>query len=381
MNQHAEIQSECLTATLATADLRKAIAFARMPLRKVAAIKIPILGSLRFQFSPGRLTVMGSDLDFQFEMGVEAECAMPFDFCLSPKVLGRLMQVSDSSDTTISLSAGENGELLHVVSGDIDAKFWTLFPSIDFPAMEPARFLLPEGETPASSISEPKLYEILRSVSPCISTEETRYYLNGIYMHAKEDGLLRAVATDGQRLAMQTTDIPWKGLDAIVPRDLIALLMKFLSPKGNETIKIYGTPTHRCIEPESGSWCIKHKLIDGTFPNYERVIHTPADDISFPLSWAQVRRLVGIGPNFRAHALKFEPDLGRMSLRNYDFDSDVTLPLPGGKGGEVGYNLRYVVDFVRRYGTVRFESATNKDPARVLTEDPSLTLVLMPMRV
>ena len=379
MNQHVEIQSQSLTATLATADLRKAIAFARMPICRRTTI--PILGALRFQFSPGRLTVMGSDLDFQFEMNVEAECAMPFDFCLSPQVLGRLMQVSDSSDTTISLSAGENGELLHVVSGDIDAKFRTLFPSIDFPAMEPARFLLPEGETPASSISEPKLYEILRNVSPCISTEETRYYLHGIYMHAKKDGLLRAVATDGHRLAMQTTDIPWKGLDAIVPRGLIALLMKFLSPKGNETIKIYGTPTHRCIEPESGSWCIKHKLIDGTFPNYERVIPTPADDISFPLSWAQVRRLVGIGPNFRLVGVKFEPGAGRMSVRDRDFDSDVTVSLPGGRGGDVGFALRYVSDIVRRHGTVRFESVNKSNPARILTEDPSLTLILMPMLV
>lgn len=375
MNQQVSIK----IATVATADLRKAIAFARMPVER--SIRIPILGTLHLQFAPGRLTVTGTDMDFEFEMGVEAECAMPFSFCISPAILGRLMQVSDSNNTTLMLTTEKERELLRVTSGDIDATFRTLFPSEDFPVMERARFVLPEGDTPTASMSEAKLQEILRNVSPCISKEETRYYLNGIYMHAKEDGLLRAVATDGHRLALMTTDIPWKGLDAIVPRSLIVLLLKVLSPRGNDTIKMYGTATHRCIEPESGAWAIRHKLIDGTFPDYTRVIPEPANNISFPLNWAQVRRLVGIGPKFHVVGIKFEPEAGRMSVKNYEYDSDVSVSLPGGKGDDVGFSLKYVSDFVRRYGTVRFESGSKHDPARVLTEDPSLTLILMPMRV
>lgn len=84
---------------------------------------------------------------------------------------------------------------------------------------------------------------------------------------------------------------------------------------------------------------------------------------------------------YAAAPLIFRPEAGEGSVRSADRAIDVTVPLPGGHGPEFGINSRYVADFARRHGTIRLESASPNDPFLAKTEDPDLTLVVMPMRV
>ncbi|MCE3543708.1 DNA polymerase III subunit beta, partial [Escherichia coli] len=115
-----------------------------------------------------------------------------------------------------------------------------------------------------------------------ISTEETRYYLNGIFLHVADDGsepVLKAAATDGHRLARVTLPRPEGAAgmpDVIVPRKCVAELRKLLDEvDGSVGVSLSGTK----IRFDLGNAILTSKLIDGTFPDYSRVIPTANDKI------------------------------------------------------------------------------------------------------
>lgn len=358
-------------------DLLRAIRFAMQATERRNSIAV--LGTVLMAAEAGRLTVTGTNLDIDCEMGVEAECAAPFATCIGPKALETLARFANG---TVTLSL--DGDVLSITAGEVKARFRQLMPAEDFPVMKPEGFLNPEGETPSALIPEAVLHKLLGDTIPCISTEETRYYLNGVYMHAKEDGLLRGVATDGHRLALRRTDVPFRGLDGIFLAKAVKILHRALREGGNREIRVFGPALKRVVAPTNGDWTIRMKMIDGTFPDYLRVIPTKEATIEVPLTWEQVRRLrafAGDGFYGTARPIAFRPEAREASVRSSDGDIDVTVPLHGAHGADFGINSRYLAEFARRHGTIRLESAGSGEPFKVLTEDPDLTLVVMPMRV
>jgi len=380
MNQQTKarpkMKAQSGSVTVAAADLLEAIRFASQATERRNTT--PVLGTVLLAAEPGRLTVTGTDLDIECEMGVEAECSAPFKTCIGPRALETLARFATG---TVTLAL--DGDELAIAADDIRAKFRQLIPAEDFPAMKAAGFLNSEGETPSAVIPEAVLHRLLGDTIPCISTEETRYYLNGIYLHAKEDGCLRGVATDGHRLALRRTDVPFRGLDGIYHTKAVRILHRALREGGNREIRVSGTPLKRMVTPTNGDWTIRMKLIDGTFPDYTRVIPTKDATIAVPLTWEQVRRLRAFAVDTwqGSSPIAFRPEAGEAAVRSVDMGYDVTAPLHGARGADFGINSRYLADFARAHGIIRLEGAGPSDPFRVLTEDPDLTLVVMSMRV
>jgi DNA polymerase-3 subunit beta len=224
-----------------------------------------------------------------------------------------------------------------------------------------------------------------------ISTEETRYYLNGIYLHDVDSGpYLRAVATDGHRLAQAQLARPEgaQGIPGvIVPRKTVLELGKLLdSAEGEVNISLSTSKVRFTL----GQIVLTSKLIDGTFPDYERVIPRNNDkvlEVDRNLFAGAVDRVSTISFE-KSRAVKLAAAAGRLTLAVNNPDSgSAEEEIPADFNAdllEIGFNSRYLSDVASQIGadTMRFEMQDAGSPT--IVRDPSnahCLYVLMPMRV
>ncbi|HEX7931319.1 MAG TPA: DNA polymerase III subunit beta, partial [Sphingomicrobium sp.] len=256
-------------------------------------------------------------------------------------------------------------------------------PRDDFPVIAegdlPTRFELPAAT----------LRQIIDKTRFAISTEETRYYLMGIFLHLADDQL-KAAATDGHRLARVTVPKPdgADGMpDVIVPRKCVAELRKLLEELEG-TVEISMSPTK--IRFGLGSAVLTSKLIDGTFPDYNRVIPTANDKLLKldPKSFAQGVDRVSTIASEKTRAVKMNVDRDKVTLSVTSPESGTaTEELPadyGSDGIEIGFNARYLLDILGEIDgdTVEVHLADAAAPTLLRENDKSPALyVLMPMRV
>ncbi len=264
-----------------------------------------------------------------------------------------------------------------------------VLPVDDFPSMTegklPHQFSLPAGQ----------LRELVDRTRFAISTEETRYYLNGIFLHATEsDGtqVLRAVATDGHRLARVEESLPdgAAGMPGvIIPRKTVNELRKLAEETQDEiTIRLSDTK----IRFDIGTVQLTSKLIDGTFPEYERVIPRGNDKILQvdKKAFAEAVSRVAAISTERSRPVKLSLDRNHLLLSassaeqgqaQEELDAEVVhyeaAPL------EIGFQARYLNDITDQIGeTVVFKFADGSAPTVVQDKDkPEALFVLMPMRV
>ncbi|MEK1932056.1 MAG: DNA polymerase III subunit beta, partial [Pararhizobium sp.] len=226
-----------------------------------------------------------------------------------------------------------------------------------------------------------------------ISTEETRYYLNGIYIHTIESKgqlKLRAVATDGHRLARADLEAPAgsEGMPGIIiPRKTVSELQKLVdNPDVIVTVEVSDAKIRLTI----GSIIMTSKLIDGTFPDYQRVIPTNNDkELKIDCqSFAQAVDRVSTISSERGRAVKLALSDGQLTLTVNNPDSgSATEELPVGYDSdplEIGFNAKYLLDITAQLsGTdAVFMLADPGSPTLVrdMAGDDAL-YVLMPMRV
>ncbi len=242
-------------------------------------------------------------------------------------------------------------------------------------------------------MSREDLKDVIDRTQFAASTEETRYYLNGLYMHAKTEGetkVLRIVATDGHRLACVESPLPQgaeKMSGVIIPRKTVAEIRKLLDDSEFENISIALSENKIRFAMEDVT--LTSKLIDGTYPDYERVIPTNNDKIlevsAKELSTA-VDRVSVVAERTRAIKLitaknhlvitTSSPELGSaLEELEATYDSDAL---------EVGYNFRYLLDILAEIkgenAQLTFSDASSPSIIRD-TADSSAIYVLMPMRI
>ena len=260
-------------------------------------------------------------------------------------------------------------------------------PSEDFPSISQENF------KHSFNIDALDLIRLLDKTSFAMSLEETRYYLNGIYLHAiKEDGIdkLRTVATDGHRLSRVDMTLP-KGAEeipgVIIPRKTILEIRKILEDHtGNINLSLSETK----IRLSFNNVILTSKLLDGTFPDYSRVIPDQNDKlitISNQLISEAVDRVSTVSTD-KTRAIKINinkgsllisatnPDKGSAS-ENVDVDYD-------GEEVEIGFNSKYVLDVARQIkgNEILIKLSDSVSPTLVYDKDDTEVLfVLMPMRV
>jgi DNA polymerase III subunit beta len=286
----------------------------------------------------------------------------------------------------VELFVDEATSQMQVVSGKSRFSLPTL--SADgFPLM------MPEESAKVFTLTTAELQGMIERTQFAVSYEETRYNLNGIYFHeaVKEgkEALLKAVATDGHRLACVEMPLP-KGAQGmsgiIVPRKTIAEINK-LAGEMMQDIQVSITPNQ--IRFALGNAVLASRLIDGTYPDYERVIPTDNDKV-LEVDAAELTRVVDrvavVSEKTRAVKLHLKRGSVKVFASNTDEGSaeDEIEASYQCEPLEIGFNYRYMLDILAliKSGKARFLLLDSSSPALIQdVEDLSALYVLMPMRV
>ena len=346
---------------------------------------IPILGNVLVRAENAKLSLKATDLDLEVTETLPAETATAGSTTVPAHMFYDIVRkLPDGSQ--IVLEADGDRAVLAIRAGRSRFTLQTL-PENDFPD-------LAAGDMSHSfSLAAKDVKRLIDRTQFAISTEETRYYLNGIYLHAAgtaKAATLRGVATDGHRLAQLDLVQP-KGAEGmpgvIVPRKTVGEVQRLIEDTEAEmTIELSQAKIRFTI----GNVVLTSKLIDGTFPDYQRVIPT-GNDKSLVIdreSFARAVDRVSTVSSERGRAVKLSiaDSLLTLAVNNPDsgsateelaaeYDAD---PL------EIGFNARYLLDVAAQLGggNARFLLADAGSPTLIAdTDDEDTLYVLMPMRV
>ena len=348
---------------------------------------IPILSNVLIEASAdGTIRLMATDLDLQINETLEAvSVEVAGSTTVSAHTLFDIVRkLPDGAQ--VSLDGASDGGQLLLKSGRSRFTLQSL-PESDFPDISAGemthRFTLGAGD----------LKKLIEKTQFAISNEETRYYLNGIFMHTTEvDGhaMLRGVATDGHRLAR--VEIPAPAGSAgmpgvIVPRKAVSEVQKLIEDtEADVTIELSSSK----IRFNFGSVVLTSKLIDGTFPDYARVIPANNDKrLTVERSdFARAVDRVSTISSERGRAVKMSLADGRLTLSVTNPDAGAAveeLEVDYDSGAlDIGFNARYLLDIAQQLDsdTALFRLADAGSPTIIQDRDGAAALyVLMPMRV
>jgi len=345
---------------------------------------IPILSNVLLQAEDGQLRLKATDLDLEVTETVAAVVEQVGATTVPAHMLydivrklpdGAEVMLSKSDDSTLNITSGKSQFKLQIL------------PETDFPDLTAGEF------SHTFRIQATALKGLIDRTQFAISTEETRYYLNGIYFHSVEDDgelVLRAVATDGHRLARAQIDAPVgsEGMPGIIiPRKAVGEIQRLLEdPDGSVTVELSDTKIRLSLE----TLILTSKLIDGTFPDYNRVIPAGNDKqltLERTVFTSAVDRVSTVSSDRgRAVKLSISNDSLILSVNNPDSGSAEEEIAVGYANDdlEIGFNSKYLLDITSQL--------TSEETIFMLADSGSPTLirdsvengaiyVLMPMRV
>ncbi len=346
---------------------------------------IPILSNVLLKTDDAVLELKATDLDLEITEATPASVEQAGATTVPAHLLYDIVRkLPDGAE--VMLKVDDDGNAMSVISGRASFRLQCL-PQSDFPELSAGSF------SHMFRLDSSDLRKLIEKTQFAISTEETRYYLNGIYLHTIEaDGglKLRAVATDGHRLARAQVDAPAgsEGMPGIIiPRKTVSELAKLVDdPDVSVGTELSDTKIRFTI----GSVVLTSKLIDGTFPDYQRVIPTGNDKelVIDRLTFEQAVDRVSTISSERGRAVKLSLNDGQLVLTVNNPDSgSATEELPADYSAdpiEIGFNAKYLLDIAGQLTSTdaRFMLADSGSPTLIQdTSDADALYVLMPMRV
>lgn len=344
---------------------------------------IPILSNVLVQATRDSVKLTATDLDIEIVETVKAEAAREGAATVPAHMLYDIVRkLPDGAQ--LELEQGPDASRVAVRAGRSKFALQALPPE-DFPDLSSGEF--------GNSFSLPaaSLRFLVEKTRFAISTEETRYYLNGIYLHqARGQDMLRAVATDGHRLAQAQVALPdgASGMPGvIVPRKTVLEILKLTEGEEGE---VQVSLSSSKIRFTAGNLLLTSKLIDGTFPDYERVIPRNNDKVlvTEAKEFAQAVDRVSTISLEKSRAVKLALSSGKLALvvNNPDSGSaeeEIAVDY-GSDAIEIGFNSRYLLDVASQItaDSIRFEFQDAGSPTLVKDpKDEQSLYVLMPMRV
>ena len=345
---------------------------------------IPILSNVMLKAKDGVLTMSTTDMDLQITESVAAEIKTPGATTAPAHTLHDIVRKL-GEDALVELAIDESGHTMTVKAGRSVFKLSCL-PVSDFPEINTGNY------TASFSMPANALRALIDRTKFAMSTEETRYYLNGIFVHeADNDGVkvLRAVATDGHRLARFEMPLPdgATGMPGvIIPRKAVGELRK-LAEEAADLIEI--SLSESKIRFAFDHIELTSKLIDGTFPNYQQVIPTGNDKIVEvnPKLFSRAIDRVSTISDGKSRALKITLHGKTMTLSANSPDSGSAtedLEINGNDNMEIGFNAKYLMDITSQIegDGCRIVLADAASPTIIQdSADASALYVLMPLRV
>jgi len=363
--------------------LLKAVAHAQSVVERRNTI--PILANVLIEAEGDTVSFRATDLDVEVVDKAAAQVQRAGSTTVAAVTLHEIIRkLPDGALVSLS-DDGASGRLV-VEAGRSNFQLATL-PREDFPVMATSEY------TSNFSIPAPVLRRLFDKSKFAISTEETRYYLNGVYMHVADDSgamTLRCVATDGHRLARIDAPLPM-GAEAmpgvIVPRKTVGEMRKLLD---DDDVTIAVSVSETKVRFATPAITLTSKVIDGTFPDYSRVIpkgNTKRMEVDANEFARAVDRVATVSSE-RSRAVKLQIDEDRLILSVNAPDAgnaEEELAVAYGDGKlEIGFNAKYLLEIasqVDRENAV-FLFNSSGDPALMQEgNDTSAVYVVMPMRV
>lgn len=346
---------------------------------------IPILANVLIEAEGEHVQFRATDLDIEVVDKAFAQVERAGSTTVSAVMLHEIVRKLPDG-ALVSLTDDGAAGRLSVDAGRSSFSLATL-PKEDFPVMASSEY--------ASNFSAPAplLRRLFDKAKFAISTEETRYYLNGVYMHVSEsDGgrVLRCVATDGHRLARIDGELP-DGAEAmpgvIVPRKTVGELRKLLD---DDELKVAVSVSETKIRFATPNITLTSKVIDGTFPDYTRVIpagNTRRLEVDAAEFAKAVDRVATVSSE-RSRAVKLSLNEDRLVLSVNAPDSGAAeeelAVAYSDEPLEIGFNAKYLLEIasqVDRENAV-FMFNTSGDPTLMREgNDTTAVYVVMPMRV
>ncbi|HET7849648.1 MAG TPA: DNA polymerase III subunit beta [Pseudolabrys sp.] len=346
---------------------------------------IPILANVLIKAENAKLSLKATDLDLEVTDTIAAEVSPGGATTVPAHMFYEIVRKLPEGSQIIIEGSGERA-VLTLRAGRSRFTLQTL-PESDFPDLA-AGTMSHSFKVPAADFKR-----LIDKTQFAISTEETRYYLNGIYLHAAgstKSGTLRAVATDGHRLAQVELPLPEGAAGmtgVIVPRKTVGEVQRLIETGEGEIVVELSTGKIRFT---IGDVVLTSKLIDGTFPDYGRVIPVNNDKelvVDKKDFEAAVDRVSTVSSE-RGRAVKLSLTNGRLVLSVTNPDSgSATEEIEVEYGADpldIGFNSRYLLDIAAQIeGEVAvLKLADPGSPTLIQDKDSKSALyVLMPMRV
>lgn len=342
---------------------------------------IPILGCILIDAAVGgKITLTATDLDLEYTASVRGQVESAGSFAIPANLLNDILR--KVSTETVTISAKDDGKT--IVSGGRSRFTLNHLFADDFPAIA-------VGALPNSfAIKGNDLITAIEKVRFAVSNEEVRYYLNGIYLHP-DDGRIAMAATDGHRLAKTVLPIEAQAgaPGIIVPKKALGEILSIAKSSGAADVAVRFSDSK--VQVEAPGSLLTSKLIEGTFPDYRRVI--PSQDgrevaaIDTAEFAASVDRVSTVSSERgRAVRLNFQQGVIHFSVIDPNSGSaeeslDVVFT---GAPLEIGFNSSYILDLMRvigKQGARVYLQDAGSPTLFMPMEDSASTYVLMPMRV
>ncbi|WP_165667339.1 DNA polymerase III subunit beta [Metapseudomonas otitidis] len=355
------------------------------PLQLVAGVverrqTLPVLSNVLLVVEGQQLSLTGTDLEVELVGRVVLEDATePGEITVPAR---KLMDICKSlpSDALIDIRVDE--QKLLIKAGRSKFTLSTL-PANDFPTVE---------EGPGSlnfSLVQSKLRRLIERTSFAMAQQDVRYYLNGMLLEVNA-GVLRAVATDGHRLAMCAMQAGIEGVDrhqVIVPRKGILELARLLTEQDGEVRIVLG---QHHIRATTGEFTFTSKLVDGKFPDYERVLPRGGDKLVVgdrqALREAFSRTAILSNEKYRGIRLQLAAGLLKIQANNpeqEEAEEEVAVEY-GGSNLEIGFNVSYLLDVLGVMTTDQVRlilSDSNSSALLQEADNDDSSYVVMPMRL
>ncbi|MBV7408728.1 hypothetical protein [Maritimibacter sp. DP1N21-5] len=361
-------------------------------------LTIPVLGMVKVSpFGKNQVALEGTDLERQIICRVDVERDGDVPPFLIPLKL--LKGAHSGAGEIISIEIDSNLEVLKITADAMTLTVRSHMPVDDFPIVNPSIDmdgwrLLAAGVTLAPS----EWKRIITKSLFCASQEPNRYYLHGLHITTKPDATtVRVVATDGHRMAIMDTETTPNGSfgdeSIIVPTPTVETLKLALGRgDGNEPVEARFGKFH--AEFVIGNTTLRTKLIDGTYPNYMRVVPDKAPEAGCAghitlnrLGFGRFHKIATALISERTVVCRFDIETARMTVKGLGAEDEISAPVQarcedGFKVNKsIGFNLRYIKDLIDAEPTVTMTGDSAESPMIARGEDPLAMWIQMPMRV
>ncbi|MGL9718383.1 MAG: DNA polymerase III subunit beta [Wolbachia sp.] len=335
---------------------------------------IDVLACINIKAQHGSIKLKATDLDISIFASLAANVSVEGEVKISAHTLHDIVKKLPT-DLDVNFEMNDQGKLL-ISCGNANFSLPNVVSS-NFPVLE-------EGDHKYDfTLLSVDLIDLLTKTKFAVSLDDTRYNLNGIYLHADEQ-FLYCVATDGHRLSCVKRPKPDGEFGVIIPRKTVMELLKVLDDCSEVNIKL----SDRKIKFTCGEYIIISKLIDGTFPDYKTVIPASQDKQMIVESGelASVIDRVSVVVSDKIKSIRFSLQEKLLTLHSNSQEcSDATESIEVDYDGppmEIGFNSRYLLDALSCIRNKCKFSLSDGNSATIITDedDPNALYIVMPMR-